>query len=195
MTFKKQHVDIDIQKLWELYTPEYRREGEKPMRPIFPASLHVNHESRTETLRYYCILPPTEPRTGPSAHHPVCLNPSLDSCYLRLKSEIESGLYDTRHYIHHLVILHLILRFTGLKRVCFTWTAVAADELFSCYFDDMKECRETIQAFFEKNKDVFIGGKAPEVEVRLWMEKEKVYICSTRNGEKLLENPDSAALS
>jgi hypothetical protein len=84
MTFKQQHVGIDIQKLWELYTPEYRREGEKPMRPIFPASLHVNHESRTETLRYYCILPRTEPRTGPSAHHPVCLNPSLDSCYLSL---------------------------------------------------------------------------------------------------------------
>jgi hypothetical protein len=45
----------------------------------------------------------------------------------------------------------------------------------------MKECRETIQAFFEKNMDVFIGGKAPEVKVRLWMEEEKVYICSTRN--------------
>jgi len=63
------------------------------------------------------------------------------------------------------MILHLILRFTGLKQICFTWTAVAADELFSCYLNDMKECRETIQAFFEKNKDVFIGEKAPEIKV------------------------------
>jgi hypothetical protein len=61
--------------------------------------------------------------------------------------------------------MHLILRFTGLKWVYFTWTAVAADELFSCYFNDMKECRETIQAFIEKNKDVFIGEKAPEIKV------------------------------
>jgi hypothetical protein len=76
MTFKQQYVDIDIQNLWELYTPEYYREGEKPMHPIFLASLHVNHESRTETLRYYFILSQTEPRTG--------LNPSLNFCYLSL---------------------------------------------------------------------------------------------------------------
>jgi hypothetical protein len=88
----------------------------------------------------------------------------------------------------------MILRFTGLQRVCFTWTAVAADELFSCYIDDMKVCREVIQAFFEKNKETFAGGKAPEVKVRLWMEKEKVSICSTQKGEKVLESQDTTVL-
>jgi hypothetical protein len=64
-------------------TPQNIVRDSSPPRPIFPAGLHANHESRTETLRYCSVLSPPEQRTGPPAP-PVCVNPSLDSCYLSL---------------------------------------------------------------------------------------------------------------
>jgi hypothetical protein len=58
----------------------------------------------------------------------------------------------------------------------------------------MKECRLTTQAFFEKNKDAFVTGEAPEVKVRLWMVEQKVYVCSTRGEEKVMENQSCLAV-
>jgi hypothetical protein len=85
MTFKKQHVDIDL----DLSCDDQINLGRQIPRPVFPVALHVNHESRTETLRHYCII-------SSSNHHTICVNFSLDSCYMRRK--LVGGIVCKRYY-------------------------------------------------------------------------------------------------
>ena len=77
MTFKKEHVDLDIQNCWANH---HIGPGMHIIsRPRFPVALHVNQESRTETKRHYCIISPSKLRLTRLSTPPTCINLSLDS--------------------------------------------------------------------------------------------------------------------
>jgi hypothetical protein len=232
-TFKKQHVDLDIQKFWKRYpNRSYGLERPRLLRPIFPVALHVNRESRFETLRHYCIISTSDRRTRP----PICVNLSLDSCFFdhtlvhsqsiasyytswlsRLDSNAPRGLKSLRELeigdicwhavckyeveneksanhpqypgrLFYLRALQVILRFSGLQQVTFTWTERYSNlHMTASDFVNMKDCRETIQKYMERHKNAFLGGKVPEIKVRRWVKEEKAFACSTRDGEKVWE--------
>jgi len=229
MTFKKQHVDLDIQKFWENrhrypFGPERRK---SPLRPIFPAALHVNRESRNETLRHYCIITTNDSRMSrvSASRVPICVNLSLDSCYFdcwplsslkyitayatwlsKLDSAARGGVESvaelevrnarwehhgwykscienetfTKAPLDYMQIFQVILRFVGLKKICFTWEENILKSFVNSTvtFGYMKECRETIQAFLEKNKDTFKSGQAPEVKIRVWHKQYGMFIAA-----------------
>ena len=92
---------------------------------------------------------------------------------------------------HYVLALRLILRFTGLKRICFTWRETIIGGPPSAFLlRNAPECRETIQAFMDRHKDNFIGNRVPEVKVRFWSKQDKAFMCSTRKGDNLLETED-----
>jgi hypothetical protein len=102
--------------------------------------------------------------------------------------ENEQPKYEGRH-TYYLQLLGFILRFTGLQKVYFTWSMLVMGTLYPG-FDDMEECRETLQAFFDKHEDAFSSGKAPEVKVRRWKARAGVFVCSNRDVEEVLKKPE-----
>jgi len=89
---------------------------------------------------------------------------------------------------HYILALKLILQFTGLKRICFTFRQCPiVNPPLTSLLNNAPECRQTIQAYMDRHKDNFIGNRAPEVKVRFWSERENASICSTLKGDNLLE--------
>ena len=78
LTFEKQHVDLDIQR----FRAAQSALKTSPVRPVFPATMHVNQESLQETLRKYTVSVPGSTRAvrATSTRLPVCINFSIDSC-------------------------------------------------------------------------------------------------------------------
>jgi len=83
---------------------------------------------------------------------------------------------------HFLLELRVALRFTGLKRLCVTWSQHTSRDP-----ESQKDCRESIQGFMDRKRDSFIGGQAPDVKVRAWSKFYQVYVCSTSYGENIVE--------
>ena len=46
-----------------------------------------------------------------------------------------------------------------------------------------KDCKQTVSAFLEMNKDAFINGQAPDVIVHIHVPEDQAFICSTKDGE------------
>lgn len=240
MTFKKEHVDLDIQKFWPVNRVGTATWQHIIPRPRFPMALHINRESRAETMRHYCITSTSSLRlTRHPNTPPICVNFSVDSCsfeyelvtneryaksytdwlsklaflspgglaplkeleirniwwHQSYKGDIDqekmSTSWHTSRRMHYILALRLILRFTGLKRICFTWSQYfILDPSLATLLRAAPECRETIQAFMDRHKDNFIGNRAPEVKVRFWSKQDKAFMCSTRKGDNLLETEE-----
>jgi hypothetical protein len=87
MTFMKQHVDLNIQRLRDLgHNPE-RSEPPQSIRPMSSVAMHVNRESRQEGARHYIIMLPGSSRAvcATASILPFSVNFSTDSCSLSLK--------------------------------------------------------------------------------------------------------------
>jgi hypothetical protein len=236
MTFKKEHVDLDIQNCW----PNYNIGPGMHIlpRPLFPVALYVNQESRTETMRHYCIISPSKLRLTRASNPPTCVNLSLDSgsfdfqlitnskyaiayknWLTKLTSASRGGLASLQELevrricwdqsykgdidqektsmpwgrAHYILALKLILQFTGLKRICFTFRQCPiVNPPLTSLLNNGPECRQTIQAYMDRHKDNFIGNRAPEVKVRFWSERENASIWSTLKGDNLLETEELA---
>jgi hypothetical protein len=236
MTFKKEHVDLDIQNCW----PNYNIGPGMHIlpRPRFPVALYVNQESRTETMRHYCIISPSKLRLTRASNPPTCVNLSLDSgsfdfqlitnskyaiayknWLTKLTSASRGGLASLQELevrricwdqsykgdidqektsmpwgrAHYILALKLILQFTGLKRICFTFRQCPiVNPPLTSLLNNGPECRQTIQAYMDRHKDNFIGNRAPEVKVRFWSEREGASIWSTLKGDNLLETEELA---
>jgi hypothetical protein len=241
MTFNKERVNLDIQDL--------RTGRTKYFRPIFPVALHVSRESRTETLRHYCIISTSDHVMARTAPPPVCLNLSLDTgvfdfnlvgiikhskqysawlsklgsatreglnaveeleisnieWYSRDKLGVEQEQLDVdgwKNLPSYILVLRLILRFTSLKKICFTWdyplpyhkhkAPLYHARMTARMSAQMKECREVIKAFMGRHKTKFIGGRAPEVKVRIWCAVDEVFLCSTGFGEDIMEKREES---
>jgi hypothetical protein len=220
LTFNKERVNLDIQDLWKqhlyLLPNPFATGRPKYFRPIFPVALHVSRESRTETLRHYCIIFTSDHVITRTAPPPICLNLSLDTGVFnfhlvggikhseqytawlsKLGSAAREGLSAVEELEisniwwfawdklaveqeqlnivggislpHYILVLRLILRFTSLKKICFTWDGTIRHHKrrASLYRTRMKECREIIEAFMDRHKKNFVGGRAPEVKVRI----------------------------
>ncbi len=81
-TFKEEHVDLDIQKFWPVIRIGTAAWQHILPRPRFPVALHVNRESRAETMRRYCITSTSSLRSTRPSTSPICVNFSVDSCSL-----------------------------------------------------------------------------------------------------------------
>lgn len=105
-TFERQHIDIDSQKLCFEGSLSYRSPTSlrNPTRPIFPVALHVNKESRFETLRHYAIAFPDNSRPlflrEETKGLPVCINLNLDVIFTNRCLSGVDGLRN--HYSHYL---------------------------------------------------------------------------------------------
>ncbi len=231
MTFKKEHVDLDIQNCW----PNYNIGPGMHIIPRsrFPVALHVNQESRTETMHHYCIISPSKLRLTRASNPPTCVNLSLDSgsfdfqlitnhkyamayknWLTKLTSASREGLAHLQELevcricwdqsykgdtdqekrsmpvgrAHYVLALRLILQFTGLKTICFTFRQCPiVNPPLTTLLNNAPECRQTIQAYMDRQKDNFICNRAPEVKVRFWSEREGASIWSTLKGDNLLE--------
>ena len=257
LTFNKERVNLDIQDLRKhrlyLLPHPFATGRPKYIRPIFPVALHVSRESRTETLRHYCIISTSDHVMTRTAPPPICLNLSLDTGIFnfnlvgsikhsnqyttwlsklgsatreglipmeeleisniswyssdRLAVEQEQLNVDGRIYMpNYILVLRLILCFTSLKKICFTWSgslpyhehqtslyrARVMVQMRAQMKARMKECREVIEAFMVRHKEKFIGGRAPEVKVRIWCAVKKVFVCSTGFGEGILEKREES---
>jgi hypothetical protein len=259
LTFNKERVNLDIQDLRKhrLYLlPNPLATGRpKYIRPIFPVALHVSRESRTETLRHYCIMSTSDHVMTRTAPPPICLNLSLDTGVFdfnlvgsikhskqyttwlsKLGSATRAGLSAVeeleisdiswfspdklaveqeqlnvggRKYMpNYILVLRLILLFTSLKKICFTWSGslpyhehqsllygtrvIVQTQMRAQMKARMKECRQVIEAFMSRHKEKFIGGRAPEVKVRNWCAVKKVFVCSTGFGEGILEKREES---
>lgn len=97
---------------------------------------------------------------------------------------IVSNWYDDAHSF--LRALRFILRFTGLKKICFTWEPYYT-------FESLADCRQTVQTYLEKNKHVFVSGKAPKVKVR-WQNSQNRWLCSNPGSmDEVMEYGDEYA--
>jgi 2EXR family len=83
-TFEKRHIDLDIRSLFRGIMGD-QEESEAPPVPFLPATLHVNQESRGETLRKYhaVYIPSTLFNSEDRMYSPGWINPSLDSIFFR----------------------------------------------------------------------------------------------------------------
>lgn len=81
-------------KIWQYTFPNPRRVRldlsvlSSPPPTKLPVTMFVNHESRTETLKHYIVVFPTDIfdfSSGPVTP-PFCFNPSTDSLYYRAES-------------------------------------------------------------------------------------------------------------
>jgi len=104
------------------------------------------------------------------------------------------GRYSANLARQYRAVLAIILQFTGLKKVYYTYDYVLKNNWqLAAFSTALKECRETMEALLDQNSDVFVGGKAPEVKVRVWGDRyagtmnsqvtETGWIYSTRNSE------------
>lgn len=241
MSFKKQHVDLDIQSLWGSRGAPTWVGPVASVRQQFPTTLHVNRESRIETLSRYCIVIPGGIRAT-RARLPICVNLSLDSFSSSLdllgdekyakdytkwltkldsiahgglkavkeleirdiwwasdmKNDFEGGSSPPKSFSFMVLrALGAILRFAGLNTVQFTYSWTLQWAPYPTLWSDMKECREALQAFLNRNSVAFVGGRPPEVKVRVWKPKceclhqcthqSEGYVCSTQAGEQVWE--------
>jgi hypothetical protein len=82
--------------------------------------------------------------------------------------------------VSHTAVLWIgCLRFTGLKVLCLTRLNIcpimdSPDELWT-----LGDCRKNMQEFVDSHKDSYVGGKAPEVQVRYWDREEWRSLYST----------------
>jgi hypothetical protein len=99
------------------------------------------------------------------------------------KVDIDQEKIGASNRAQYIFMLRLILRFKGLRRICFTLRQSSVDYFPPAFLRrDVPECRETIQAFMERHKYNFICNTALEVKVLFWSEQNKYFICSTRKG-------------
>lgn len=75
-----------------------------------------------------------------------------------------------------LPLMKFILRLTGLQVLCLTWDTTAYFSRLPQNLLKLDESRAMMQEFLERHKDNFVGGRAPEVQIRYWDEKQELYV-------------------
>lgn len=182
---------------------------------IFPVSLRVNAESRTETLRHYSFVSVSDVFEDLPGWPKHCLNLGLD-CFFVIKqlwasashqkrqekwldyldSTGKGGLAKLKHlevkefywdhkkytpdhryevqneqlrpgttYAFMLPLMKLILRLNGLQVLCLTWHKALTMQARQTFLK-LDESRAMMQEFLERHQDNFVGGRAPEVQIR-----------------------------
>ena len=89
--------------------------------------------------------------------------------------EVQNGqLCPGTAYAVMLPLLRFILRLTGLQVLYLTWHRPSS--MYPREKWKLEESRAIMQEFVERHKDNFVDGRAPEVQLRYWNQREERYV-------------------
>lgn len=86
-----------------------------------------------------------------------------------------------------LPVLESIKRFTGLKILCLTWLSTCPITESPEEALTLEDCRKHMQEFVDRHNDSYVGGRAPEVQVRYWNKIMRRYVYAAPEVEKFEE--------